>query len=158
MTSGKRKQPIQRPQEQASKSNNSSTSTPTKENLRSTSRTSDSPFPKRQRTLRKSTTPVMYNTKWHPMDDVINPKRAAKIKNKSPKQVDPVDSDFDSSEPEPEAHYSHADDSEGDEDDEPIIHVKARSTKARSPTRSPSPDRRRSRRIGQGEAPNYSMR
>lgn len=85
------------------------------------------------------------------MDDILRPKRAAKVKNKGFKPPESVDSYFDLSEHEPVDH----DDSDDQADGAPTL-VKARH---RSATRSPSPDRRRSRRAaGKAEAPNYSMK
>jgi hypothetical protein len=107
--------------------------------------------------------PVVYNGKWHPMDDVLNPKRAAKVKNRGIKPAEPLDSESDV-EMEVEAQHKDNDDSDEEEDEAPAP-VKARCNKAparfptRSLTRSPSPDRRRSRRTsGNSEAPNYSMK
>ncbi len=97
------------------------------------------------------------------MDDVLNPKRAAKVKNRGIKPAEPLDSESDV-EMEVEAQHKDNDDSDEEEDEAPAP-VKARCNKAparfptRSLTRSPSPDRRRSRRTsGSSEAPNYSMK
>lgn len=106
----------------------------------------ESPRPKRQRIPRTGKATVVYNAKWHPMDDVMNPKRAARVRNKTIKSSESVHSDIQLSESESEAQredYDHGN-----------IEVRPRSA-----TRSPSPDRRRSRRTtGRSDAPNYSQK
>ena len=124
---------------------------------------SNSPNLKRQRTLRKNTTPVVYSQKWHPMDDVLTPKRAAKAKAKSIRLVETSDSDYDTQETDPGRQSENS-----DADEEPVatfLPIKARCNShpvrphTHAPACSPSPDRRRSRRSsGKADAPNYNMK
>ncbi|KAK4690694.1 hypothetical protein P7C71_g6155, partial [Lecanoromycetidae sp. Uapishka_2] len=111
------------------------------------------PSPKRRRMPRKSKTPVVYSQKWHPMDDIMNPKRAAKVR-KGVRPSNHVGSDIDSSEDETEALPVVNDDSASE--DEVRTPVKSR---PRSTSQPPSPDRRRSiRNAGKAETPNYSQK
>ena len=99
----------------------------------------------------------IYSGKWHPMDDVMNPKQSLKVKIKaySP-QKSHADEDEDGDSDELEKLQGHESDPDANGEDEAegsddeVVH---------SIHRSPNPDRRRSSRtLLQGDVPNYDMR
>ena len=119
---------------------------------------SESSSSKRRRLFRRQgQAQPIYSGKWHPMDNVMNPKRSLKVKSKAYSPQKPhadEDEDGDSDELEElQGHESDPDangeDKAEDSDDE-VVH---------SVRRSRSPDRRRSSRtLVRGDVPNYDMR
>ena len=118
-----------------------------KSSQKSRNDSSTSPSPKRHRSSRTSAqTPVIYSTRWHPMDDVVRPKRAAKLKaayGTSPGQWDTDSSD------EKQEGGSCETQPDSNDDEQPSEH----------PDHASSPNRRRSpRTLPSKNVPNYDMK
>ncbi len=107
----------------------------------------ESPSPKRPRRGRaRRHGPVIYSGQWHPMDEFLSPKRAAKVKatcGKSPEQSDTDDSG--------EEQESETQDTEEESSDDEEV--------SQASDHAPSPGcRRSSRKFSKGKVPNYDMR
>ena len=108
---------------------------------------SESSSPKRpRRGQARGHGPVIYSERWHPMDDILSPKRAAKVRaacGKSPEQLDIDESGEDQ---ESETHSTEEESSEDEELSQASDHA-------------PSPGyRRSSRKSLKGNGLNYDMR
>ena len=114
---------------------------------RSRNDSSESPSPKRpRRGQARGQGPVIYSEQWHPMDDILSPKRAAKVKATYRNPLDSSDTEDSGEEQE-----SDTDDTEenGSEDQE----------LSQASDHAPSPgDRRSSRKLSSRNIPNYDVR
>ena len=119
------------------------------------------PSPKRRRlSRRQGQAQPVHSQKWHPMDGIMSPKRALKVKAEacSPLKANEVEGDIsderekiDAYEVGPDAHGGDL--PKGDEDNDDDAEV------AQSVPRSPNLDRRRSSRTSlRAHIPNYDMK
>ncbi|KAK0512239.1 hypothetical protein JMJ35_005367 [Cladonia borealis] len=107
---------------------------------------SESPSPKRPRRGRTcGHGPVIYSERWHPMDDILSPKRAAKVKAKCGKPPDQSDSEDQDS----DTHDTEEDTEEESTEDQELSQVS---------DHAPSPGCRRSSRKLSKDVPNYDVR
>ena len=90
--------------------------------------------------------PVIYSERWHPMDDILSPKRAAKVKAMCGKTPDQSDTDESGEEQESDTQDTKEESSEDQELSQASDHA-------------PSPGcRRSSRKLSNGSIPNYDRR
>ena len=115
--------------------------------------------PRRAQTRRQG--PVMYSERWHPMDDVLSPKKAAKVKAMYRNPLDSSDTN-DSG----EEQMSDTDDTkeESSDDQESSAHdteEERGQDQELSPASDPAPSpgcRRSSRKLSNRNIPNYDRR
>ena len=116
---------------------------------------SESPSPKRpRRSQTRDHGPVIYSGQWHPMDDVLSPKRAAKVRAMCGKPPDRSDTDDSGEEQESDTH-----DTEEDTEDDAEEESSEDQELSQASHHAPSPGcRRSSRKLSKKNVPNYDVR